>query len=169
MPFRSALDTLARAILAATLVIRFAAASQYSTIYAFGDSLSDAGNLHVATFGALPLPPYSNGRFTNGPVWVQDLSQALGLGPVTPCLLGGNDFVFGSAQTGATLVHTATPIGLPGQLSAFEAAVPTPQPNALYTLWIGEADSSIPRKIRVNGAELLRIERQQVLHALQSV
>lgn len=84
MSLRSVLNMLAGGILAATVVVRVAAASPYSTIYAFGDSLSDAGNIYVGTGGALPLPPYSDGRFTNGPVWVQDLSQALGLGPVTP-------------------------------------------------------------------------------------
>ncbi len=140
MSLRSVLNMLAGGILAATVVVRVAAASPYSTIYAFGDSLSDAGNIYVGTGGALPLPPYSDGRFTNGPVWVQDLSQALGLGPVTPSLLGGNDFAFGGAETGTTLGHTATTIDLPSQLSMFETAVPTPQPNALYTLWIGSED-----------------------------
>jgi phospholipase/lecithinase/hemolysin len=140
MRFRSALNTLAGGILAASIIPQLAAASPYSTIYAFGDSLSDAGNIYIDTDGLAPRPPYSDGRFTNGPVWVQDLSQALGLGPLTPSLLGGNDFAFGDAETGTTLVHTAIPIDLPGQLSAFEAAVPVPQPNALYTLWIGSDD-----------------------------
>ncbi len=122
------------------MVVRFAAASPYSTIYAFGDSLSDAGNIYAGTAGLLPRPPYSNGRFTNGPVWVQEVSQALGLGLVTPSLLGGNDFAFGGAETGTTLVHTETGFDLPSQLSAFEVAVPVPQPRALYTLSIGSND-----------------------------
>jgi phospholipase/lecithinase/hemolysin len=140
MLFRTVLNSLVGGILAAIVVVRIAAASPYTTIYAFGDSLSDAGNLYIATHGLVPVPPYSDGRFTNGPVWVQDLSQALGLGPLTPSLLGGTDFAFGDAETGTTLVHTASPIDLPGQLSAFEAAVPAPQPHALYTLWIGSND-----------------------------
>lgn len=57
----------------------------------FGDSLSDIGNvLYGTTFiqpfeGLLgvdvplgPAPPYSNGRFSDGPVWVDYLSERLG-------------------------------------------------------------------------------------------
>ena len=161
-PFRSALNTLAWGILAATVVVRFAAASPYSTIYAFGDSLSDAGNVYVATSGAEPAPPYSDGRFSNGPVRVQDLSQALGLGPLTPSLLGGTDFAFGGAETGTTLVHTAAPIDLPSQLSAFEAAVPTPQPNALYTLWIGSLDLLDIFGSALNSAQKLMAGQQAI-------
>jgi len=70
----------------------------YSTVYAFGDSLSDAGNAWLLTnspaaailgLSAEPVsPPYFqeiyNGVtadvFSNGPVWTQDLSAALSLG-----------------------------------------------------------------------------------------
>ncbi len=34
------------------------AAAAYTSIFAFGDSLSDAGNLFSETGGALPLAPY---------------------------------------------------------------------------------------------------------------
>jgi phospholipase/lecithinase/hemolysin len=54
------------------------AVSPYSSIYSFGDSLSDAGNAYILDGGTDPLPPYSSGRFTNGNVWVHDLSQMLG-------------------------------------------------------------------------------------------
>ncbi|HEX2940202.1 MAG TPA: hypothetical protein VHO91_04085, partial [Rhodopila sp.] len=61
----------------------------YSAIYAFGDSLSDAGNLSMTTakLGATePVSPpyfkqtYSDGTgtvFSNGPTWAQNLSIAL--------------------------------------------------------------------------------------------
>ena len=55
----------------------------YSAIYAFGDSLSDAGNVSFATLGLVPAsPPYADHSFTNGPVWVQDLAQSLGGNPL---------------------------------------------------------------------------------------
>jgi phospholipase/lecithinase/hemolysin len=133
-------SVLTHAALMAIALLKPVAASPYSTIYSFGDSLSDAGNIYTITFNIIPRPPYSNGRFTNGPVWVQDLSSALGLGPVLPSLLGGNDFAFGGAETGTTLVHIATPFDLPSQLSMFQKAVSTPTPGALYTLWIGSND-----------------------------
>ena len=116
-------------------------ASTIDAVYAFGDSLSDAGNIH-SVFG-IPGPPYSNGRFSNGNVWVQDLANSLNVGPLTASRLGGNDFAYGDAQTGNTPVHTALPIDLLGnfgQLSQFKAVHAVADPNALYTIWIGSND-----------------------------
>jgi phospholipase/lecithinase/hemolysin len=80
--------------------------TSYSTIYAFGDSLSDAGNAYLLTnspyagtlgLSAEPVSPpyfqeiYNNvtvGVFSNGPVWTQDLSTALGLGTLAPSGVG---------------------------------------------------------------------------------
>lgn len=113
----------------------------FSTIYAFGDSLSDAGNIYDATLHLVPAsPPYSDGRFTNGAVWVQDLAGQLGLVLPKPSLEGGTDFAYGDAETGTTPSHSATPIDLPSQLRQFDAAIPSPRPDALYTLSIGSND-----------------------------
>ncbi len=78
----------------------------YGTIYAFGDSLSDAGNAwlltnspYAAGLGLSPepvSPPYyqeiynnvTANVFSNGPVWTQDLSSALGLGTLAPSGVG---------------------------------------------------------------------------------
>ena len=47
-------------------------------MYVFGDSLSDNGNLFDMTGGlAPPSPPYFDGRFPNGPVWVEHLDKML--------------------------------------------------------------------------------------------
>ena len=123
----------------------------YSTIYAFGDSLSDAGNVSIATsvIGQTPVsPPYYKGVgggtvFSNGPVAVQDLSTVLGLGALTPSLNGGNDFAYGGAQTGSTPqnagnLQTAA-LSVPFQLSQFELGG-RPQANALFTLSVGGND-----------------------------
>jgi len=120
-------------------------AQTYSAIYSFGDSLSDAGNIYTATGGTIPGPPYSNGRFSNGAVWVQDLSATLGLGSLTASLQGGNDFAYGSAMTGSLPGYAAGPqdlTGPTGQISQFEALHPTASPTALYTIWIGSNDLS---------------------------
>lgn len=118
-----------------------ASAASYSAVYAFGDSLSDAGNDWTATDHVLPSLPYNAGRFSNGNVWVQDLSAGLGLGALRPSLTGGTDFAYGGAQTGTTPVHGVTPIDLPGQLLVFAAVVRGHAPSgALYTLSIGGND-----------------------------
>jgi phospholipase/lecithinase/hemolysin len=119
-----------------------AAKPAFSTIYAFGDSLSDAGNDYIASFGVLPVsPPYSDGRFSNGKVWVQDLAQMLGLPAVHPSLAGGKDFAYGGAETGSEPLHTVNPTDLPSQLVQFIADFPHPEANALYTLSIGANDT----------------------------
>jgi phospholipase/lecithinase/hemolysin len=113
----------------------------YSAVYAFGDSLSDAGNISIGTLGNLPVAGvYSGGRFSNGNVWVQDLAQNLGLPAVKPSLAGGTDYAYGGAETGATSVHAANPTDLASQLGQFVASVPHPSPTALYTVWAGSND-----------------------------
>jgi phospholipase/lecithinase/hemolysin len=121
---------------------QFAPKSQYSAMYAFGDSLSDAGNDYILSLGFLPAsPPYSDGRFSNGPTWVQDLAKDLGLKNMTPSLAGGNDFAYGGAETGQDPLHTLVPIDLPGQLTEFLAQVGGAPSTALYTLSIGANDA----------------------------
>jgi phospholipase/lecithinase/hemolysin len=128
----------------------------YSVIYAFGDSLSDAGNLSILTSAAgatEPVsPPYhqetygpiSGNVFSNGPTWVQDLSIALGLGTLAPTLAGGTDFAFGGAETGPTPQNADDPkiqaLSLPAQIATFQTTVSSPSANALYTLSIGSND-----------------------------
>ncbi len=128
----------------------------YSAIYAFGDSLSDAGNLSISsTKGGVPFPvspPYlteqygsaSGAVFSNGPTWVQDLSIALGLGTLAPSLAGGTDFAYGGAETGATPQNASNPeyqaVSLTAQLTQFAAQVTKPSANALFTLSIGAND-----------------------------
>ena len=123
----------------------------YSAIYAFGDSLSDAGNVSISTSAPVSPPYYkqqygsiSGTVFSNGPVWVQDLSIALGLGTLAPSLSGGKDFAYGAAETGSTPQNANAPqyqaVSLPAQLSQFQLQVPKPSANALYTLSVGSDD-----------------------------
>src|SRR5208283_619970 len=123
-----------------TASLGYASAPAYTNLFAFGDSLSDAGNLYIADGGTLPVSPYSTGHFSNGPTWVEDLSGKLGLGTLTPSLAGGNDFAVGGAQTGETPIEGANPIDLPGQIGAYALLHPTPVSGALYTLDIGAND-----------------------------
>lgn len=141
MKLRSILSRGTISALATVCCIATASASAFSGLYVFGDSLSDTGNIYAATNGAIPVsPPYSQGRFSNGNLWIQDVASSLGLGAVTPSLLGGNDFAFGGAQTGTTLAHTGNKTDLTAQLVYYNARNLAAQPNALYTLWIGSND-----------------------------
>lgn len=119
-----------------------AAAATYSGFFAFGDSLSDAGNDYAGSSHLEPFsPPYSSGRFSNGPVWVQDMAVSLGFAQLKPSLLGGSDYAYGGAETGPTPVHTLSPLDLPAQLAQFALNTKGHAPaNALYTLSIGGND-----------------------------
>lgn len=123
------------------------AAAAYTSIFAFGDSLSDAGNLFAESESTIPLKPYVDGHFSNGPTWVEDLSQMLGLGPMKPFLTSNNgtNYAFGGAQTGTTDINPFDPnspvhIDFPDQITAFNLVDPNPVKGALYTLDIGAND-----------------------------
>ena len=66
----------------------------FSRIFVFGDSLSDTGNLFRLS-GGYPPPPYFEGRFSNGPLWVERLADALGME-----IAAGDNYAVGGATTG---------------------------------------------------------------------
>lgn len=61
------------------LLLFFSSLSQAVTLnkmVMFGDSLSDNGNLYEYMKHQLPIsPPYYEGRFSNGPVWIEVLAK----------------------------------------------------------------------------------------------
>jgi phospholipase/lecithinase/hemolysin len=140
-PARATARRLVFVIVAASLAA-VEPARAYTALFAFGDSLSDAGNTFIEDKGASPLYPYFDGHASNGPTWVEDLSVKLGLGTLKPSLAGGDDFAFGGAETGPTAINPAKPhaTDLPDQVAAYERAHPTAVPGALYTLDIGAND-----------------------------
>jgi len=105
-------------------------------LYVFGDSLSDTGNVFAATGGAFPQsPPYFNGRFSNGPLWVEYLADDLGL-PRNP----STNFAYGGATTGSNnAINSALP-GLQQEINGFTTANPSADPNGLYIVWAGAND-----------------------------
>jgi phospholipase/lecithinase/hemolysin len=110
----------------------------FSGIFAFGDSLSDVGNINTATLHLIPAPPYVDGHFSNGSIWVEDLAQRLGLPAPGPSLKGGTDFAYGGGEIGSGPLHnSALPTDLPSQLAQYELQDPGRHPSALYTLSIG--------------------------------
>ncbi len=115
-----------------------AEAFQLTGLYVFGDSLSDIGNFYTFTNNQLPPSQlgYFNGRFSNGPVWVDYLAPNLGLTSDVR-----TNFAFPGATTGTT--NTTIPGVLPGlqqQISNFTQITPQADPDALYVLWAGAND-----------------------------
>ena len=119
------------------------AAWPYNSIVSFGDSLSDVGDVFIATGGVEPNPPYYMGRFSNGPNWLDDLAQKMNL-PLAPILApgGGTDFAFGGATTGSPdSTNTDGVPTLEQQIGLFKQATGNhASPHALYTFSIGAND-----------------------------
>ena len=145
---RSALLVLA--ILCAILAVPAQSrATPFDAIYVLGDSLSDQGNLAIATSlvpGLTVIPDplhYFNGRFSNGPVYTDLLAQRLGV-PLTPSLLGGTNFAFGGARTTYNAAESFLPVGLfPWSLNAQTAEfakLGINDPNGLYIVFSGAND-----------------------------
>jgi phospholipase/lecithinase/hemolysin len=120
-----------------------AANPHFSAIYVFGDSYCDVGNLFTATSHTVPpSPPYFNGRFSNGPLFVEHVASAWGL-PMTPSLLGGTDYAWGGAfvtadqPLGGKAVIPSVPHQVELYLSQHGGKA---DPNALYILEGGGND-----------------------------
>ena len=115
-------------------------AGTFTNLYVFGDSLSDVGNVYVATGGSQPASPYYDGRYSNGPVWVEYLAADLGLPRLQPSLLGGTDFAWAGAETGTGLSVNSTP-NVGTQVSAYLGQVSNQaDPGGLYVVWAGAND-----------------------------
>lgn len=111
--------------------------STFNSVIVFGDSLSDAGNISLATAPAIQ-PPL---EFTTNPgaVVVQDVAHALGH-PLTASLAGGSDFAWGGA--GITNNTPGTPSTVPTITSQVDAYLASQRINshALYSMWGGAND-----------------------------
>ena len=110
-------------------------------LFVFGDSLSDIGNLFEKTAGLVPSSSrYFEGRFSNGPLAVEILAEALGL----PSSRSTN-FAIGGARTDRTNVGDIGPIqfgGLLDEIDQFTAQAKDLGAGAedLYLVWEGGND-----------------------------
>jgi thermolabile hemolysin len=121
----------------------------FTAIYVFGDSWSDTGRADaLLDFPAPPVTPYLNGRASNGPLWIEYLSPALGLRYEPE-----NNYAWAGALSGhgAAYHHlhgTVEPEGLPGmldELAEFVDSLPPgggADPDALYVVFGGSQDNS---------------------------
>jgi outer membrane lipase/esterase len=127
-----------------------AAASPYTSLYVFGDSLSDGGNNRIALGGGgaaqvitsnayIPSLPYASGTYSNGPVWVNSFAASMGLGAfAAPSLAGGGNYAFGGARTNA---GGAFPPSAAAQVSSFLTGKVSISADGLYVVAIGGNDA----------------------------
>ncbi|CAF3603172.1 unnamed protein product [Adineta steineri] len=110
----------------------------YDTIVSFGDSNCDTGNVYNLTnFKWPPVPPYYQGRFSNGPLWI----EKLGISKLI-------NYAYGSATTDNTLVTgvTAFNVIVPGvrqQIEMYKNATNISMidfDRTIYIIWVGGND-----------------------------
>lgn len=151
----------------AALCAGTAQAGPYSNLFVFGDSLSDTGNLSIATGGAQPgnAQPYFNGRFSDGPVWVEHLAAGLGLASAAaPFQVGGNNYAFAGARTGTS----NNPPGVLAQVAGIWAPSLSggpADPNALYVVMGGGNDMRDARSLFTGNSAADDLGRQAAAQA----
>ncbi len=129
----------------------------YSSVIVYGDSLSDNGNLYRLSGGQDPLsPPYYMGRYSNGPVAVEQLASALGV-PLYDFAVAGATSGVGNEGDGGTQTSLGG-YGLPGMFEELEstqsqALLGSPiVSSSLFVVWGGAND------FLANGSPLLGAE-----------
>ncbi|KAI8839099.1 GDSL-like Lipase/Acylhydrolase-domain-containing protein [Chytriomyces cf. hyalinus JEL632] len=112
-------------------------------IVTFGDSVSDNGNI-FALYGN-PQAPYYKGRFSNGPVWVEYLSQYLSDAQLHDFAYGGSCANVSNSQSipyGGTGLTTADLPDLAQQLTFFKKSEfsKLSADSTIYTVFAGAND-----------------------------
>ncbi len=133
-------------LLCGTLVLGLQiATSCFAQIHVFGDSLSETGNFSILTGGSWPPAPlYYYGRFSNGPIWVEYIADALDEAIPQPFLLGGTNYaVNGARAAGPSPYYTPD---LAGQVANYlvsnypAANGDQADANEIFVIWAGAND-----------------------------
>jgi phospholipase/lecithinase/hemolysin len=153
--------TFSKAAIALTILSALpanAADLDFKSIYSFGDSISDTGNVYRFSKAQSPLtafPPkpfYSKGRFSNGSIWVDYVAKDLGIKQKTFAKItlsgsssipeGGINFAFGGATTGNDNLGGESFLGVNEQIGAFANLLGdrSADSEALYTITAGTND-----------------------------
>ena len=93
-------------------ILRNSLLSPASNLVVFGDSLSDMGNGNSSALVSLVFssPPYWQGRFSNGPVWIEHVSDSYGLNTTFGNGIdSGDNRAFGGSQTGQGYSYVILP------------------------------------------------------------
>ncbi|TPX62437.1 hypothetical protein SpCBS45565_g07031 [Spizellomyces sp. 'palustris'] len=111
-------------------------------IIVFGDSLSDNGNTFRILNNTYPYPSfYFQGRYSNGPTWVEYLSQELGTEMENHAFGGSSSdslSVKGEAPTGTIIPEMP---GLVQQVTTWKDSKPQFDPaTTLFSVWSGAND-----------------------------
>lgn len=156
------LSRLVVVFLCAALQFGPAQAAQFSSMYVFGDSLSDGGGSSTAALSIFkifqgncdpfhPCPPYAQGHYSNGPVAAEYLANAIlpggaNAGNFASLAIGGSTTGIGNyGDLGSQTTRGL--IGLPGiaqqvivYLNALASSGTRAPSDALFMIWGGAND-----------------------------
>lgn len=137
-------------------------AASINKIVVFGDSLSDNGNLYEYMQHQIPeSPPYYEGRFSDGPIWVERLAESVFPKNPKDHLL---DYAFGGAgisEDDEDDVLLTLKKEINGYLVSHQNKA---DPASLYIVWIGANNYlALPE----NSEEALTIVNQGLVHSLE--
>lgn len=140
-------------------------AASFHRMVVFGDSLSDNGNLYFASGHLVPKsPPYYQGHFTNGPVWVEHLMQAMGgqLSELEDHAVGGASVVF-------HIKNSKLPYSLAGELAMFDMEnYFTDNSDSLFVVWAGANDYLVdPASKQVHAHEVVNTIADKIVHLIK--
>jgi phospholipase/lecithinase/hemolysin len=143
-------------------------AGYINSVVAYGDSLSDNGNLYAAV--GQPGAPYYGGRRSDGPVAVEQLAAALGVPLVDYAWIGATTGVGNYADAG-----TVTGFGsfsLPGMQTVFAQTQASLAPflaNGLFVVWGGPNDFLAPSPLDPTYDDIIQRAVQNILGIVNSL
>jgi phospholipase/lecithinase/hemolysin len=128
----------------ASLAARAPAERAFDRVVVFGDSLVDAGNVHLVTGGrrAAAAQGYVAGRFTNGFTFADRIAAAVEGRVTSPSRSGGNNYAYGGARA------LADEDGIPdamAQVEEWRKSRRRADPRTLFILAFGGNDLRRPR------------------------
>ena len=121
-------------------------AGPFTQIVAFGDSLTDTGNFEILNPSSFSNPSgafygYYDGRFSNGPNWLDQLASKLGVADPQPSLAGGTNYAYGAATADANFQTAGISVPyLSQQVHSYLQTSPAADTHALYVVWMGAND-----------------------------
>ena len=171
-------------VLAATLLVAASfyshaaapAPSPFSSLFVFGDSLSDNGNnkLTIGQNGAqvitgnsyIPTQPYASGVYSNAGMWVSSFAAGLGLASyAAPSLAGGGDYAYGGARATVDGSFFGFPPSATTQLNGYLGTVASISSSALFVIAIGGNDVRAVGDAIAGGAPLSSIATAAAAYA----
>jgi outer membrane lipase/esterase len=116
--------------------------SNAASLFGFGDSLVDNGNIPKITgLNQPPSPPYFHNRFSNGPTFVENLPSLLHLNASVGTTYGtGYDLAVGGAETGSKNFGNPLLPGLSTEIDIFTALGRRFGSRDLVVNWAGAND-----------------------------